>query len=137
MIGEEATMWSKIVPALLGGLLGTVLTLATVGWSEGEKLAQLHRAKALAEFAEAAWGPDPVLYDRKVSSLTVYASPEVIRAHATWVQMHCNDTDMSKAPKCQNAWAEVISAMRNEIGMPPVNNQDIIDAIWEKPQSIN
>lgn len=130
-------MWDKIGPAisaLLGGFLGAALTLATVGWTQGEKLAQINRAKALAEFAEAAWGDDRLLYDRKVRALTVYASPEVIRNHAKWVQRHCNDTDRSKTPECQKAWAREVAAMREDSGVLPVQRRHIVDAIWEKQE---
>jgi hypothetical protein len=131
-------MWDKINPAvsaLIGGLLGSALTVATVGWAEAEKLAQTDRARALAEFAEAAWGPNRLEYDRKVSALTVYASPDVIRTHAAWVQRHCNETQRSKAPDCQDAWADVIVAMRRDSGVQPVEKRYIIDAIWEKTKS--
>ena len=131
-------MWEKITPAILaflGGFLGTALTLTTVGWAEAEKLEQINRAKALAEFAEAAWGPDRVFYDRKVSALTVYASPEVIHTNAKWVQKHCNDTARSKTPDCQEAWADVIAAMRKDSGVLPADKRHIIDAIWERPKN--
>jgi hypothetical protein len=133
-------MWEKFIPAasaLLGGLLGTVLTLANVGRTEAEKLAQLNRAKALSEFAEAAWGPGTddarIAYDRKVSALTVYASPDVIRTHAAWVQKHCIHNTRSHLPECQRAWADVVAAMRADAGRPPVEAEHIIDAIWERP----
>ena len=128
-------MWDKIMPALsalIGGLLGTGLTLGTVGWAEAEKLAETNRSRAYAEFAEAAWGTDLLLYEKKVSSLTVYGSSEVVHAHAAWVQMHCNDTERSKTPDCKTAWAEVIAAMRKDSGMSPADTQDIVDAIWEE-----
>lgn len=123
-----------IVSAILGGLVATGITLGTVGWSEAEKQAELSRAKALAEFAEAAWGDDRLAYDRKVSSLTVYASRGVIHAQALWVQAHCNDTLRSSTDRCKDLWADVITAMRQEIGLPLVEKRLIIDAIWEKPK---
>ena len=128
-------MWDKLMPAvsaLIGGLLGTGLTLVTVGWAEAEKLAEINRSRAYVEFAEASWGDDLLLYEKKVSSLTVYGSPEVIHSHAIWVQKHCNETERSKTPDCKTAWAELIAAMRKDSGMLPADAQDIIDAIWEE-----
>jgi hypothetical protein len=46
--------------------------------------------------------------------------------------MHCNDTARSKTNICQNAWAKVVAEMRKDTGLKPVENQYIIDAIWEK-----
>ncbi len=125
---------TSIVSAILGGLVATGVTLVSVGWSEAEKQAELNRAQALADFAEATWGDDRQQYDRKVSSLTVYASPEVIQAHALWVQAHCNDTVRSGSDRCKGLWADVVIAMRAEIGMRPVDKRLIVEAIWEKPE---
>ncbi|HJQ85140.1 MAG TPA: hypothetical protein VKA21_13740 [Candidatus Binatia bacterium] len=124
----------KVVAGLFGiagTLLGSALTLLTVGWVESQKALEQRRAEAAGKYVEAAWGPDDeaarLAHIRALSLLSVYGSPEVLAVVRDYGVSGC-------APKtdeaCKRKWATVVQALRQMVGETPVPDEVITQTVW-------